>query len=431
MGKCINYNKNRDSKDQKQNNQMVTKSNNKETNFSLNNMMGADIGKKQNDNDNLFYNFKNSSLLFGGTSNYSQMGNNTTNVNNNNISIVSNVTNKNNTLNALEMSKIDRSDLSSATSNILEDSSLFNNSMTSISGSQIYNNIKVYDDNSTSMFGASIFLNKPLNINNQITTINSSMNQFFSVSEYFYKEEQNIKYRNTMEDYSKVIDKFMNDPNKGFFSLYDGHGGSDPVKYCKERMPELLTKAIIDNPKDIEKAITLTFQNIDYELTFTDSENIGTTASIVYIFKDEKGNKNLVCANVGDSRCIHLSKNNCKRLSYDHKCTDQGEADRIKSSGGIIFSNRVFGQLVLSRALGDHALKKYGVIATPHYTKIIVNEGDYVVLGSDGIWDVVTDDDALKYSKEYSSAEEFAKFLVKTALLQGSKDNISCLVIKI
>ena len=168
MGKCINYNKNRDSKDQKQNNQMVTKSNNKETNFSLNNMMGADIGKKQNDNDNLFYNFKNSSLLFGGTSNYSQMGNNTTNVNNNNISIVSNVTNKNNTLNALEMSKIDRSDLSSATSNILEDSSLFNNSMTSISGSQIYNNIKVYDDNSTSMFGASIFLNKPLNINNQI-----------------------------------------------------------------------------------------------------------------------------------------------------------------------------------------------------------------------------------------------------------------------
>ena len=395
-------------------------------------MMGADLGSKQTENDNLFFNFKNSSLLFGGTTNYSQIGSNTTNINDKNISIISNVNNKKNNLN-FDVSKIDRSDLSSATSNILEDSSLFNNSMTSISGSQIYNNIKIYEDTSTSMFGASIFLNnsnKP-NSNKEHPMNINQMNQFFSVSEYFYKEDQNAKYRNTMEDYSKIIDKFMNDSNKGFFSLYDGHGGSDPVKYCKERMPELLTKALIENPKDIEKAITTTFQNIDYELTFTDSENIGTTAVICYIYKDEKGNKILVCANVGDSRCILLSKNNYKRLSYDHKCTDVAEAERIKSTGGIIFSNRVFGQLVLSRALGDHALKKYGVIATPHITKTNVYDGDYVIMGSDGIWDVVNEEDTLKYSKDHSSAEELSKYLVKTAMLQGSKDNISCLVIKV
>jgi len=394
--------------------------------------MGADLGSKQTENDNLFFNFKNSSLLFGGTTNYSQIGSNTTNINDKNISIISNVNNKKNNLN-FDVSKIDRSDLSSATSNILEDSSLFNNSMTSISGSQIYNNIKIYEDTSTSMFGASIFLNnsnKP-NSNKEHPMNINQMNQFFSVSEYFYKEDQNAKYRNTMEDYSKIIDKFMNDSNKGFFSLYDGHGGSDPVKYCKERMPELLTKALIENPKDIEKAITTTFQNIDYELTFTDSENIGTTAVICYIYKDEKGNKILVCANVGDSRCILLSKNNYKRLSYDHKCTDVAEAERIKSTGGIIFSNRVFGQLVLSRALGDHALKKYGVIATPHITKTNVYDGDYVIMGSDGIWDVVNEEDTLKYSKDHSSAEELSKYLVKTAMLQGSKDNISCLVIKV
>ncbi len=394
--------------------------------------MGADLGSKQTENDNLFFNFKNSSLLFGGTTNYSQIGSNTTNINDKNISIISNVNNKKNNLN-FDVSKIDRSDLSSATSNILEDSSLFNNSMTSISGSQIYNNIKIYEDTSTSMFGASIFLNnsnKP-NSNKEHPMNINQMNQFFSVSEYFYKEDQNAKYRNTMEDYSKIIDKFMNDSNKGFFSLYDGHGGSDPVKYCKERMPELLTKALIENPKDIEKAITTTFQNIDYELTFTDSENIGTTAVICYIYKDEKGNKILVCANVGDSRCILLSKNNYKRLSYDHKCTDVAEAERIKSTGGIIFSNRVFGQLVLSRALGDHALKKYWVIATPHITKTNVYDGDYVIMGSDGIWDVVNEEDTLKYSKDHSSAEELSKYLVKTAMLQGSKDNISCLVIKV
>ena len=156
---------------------------------------------------------------------------------------------------------------------------MFNSSMSSVNGS-IYKDIKYYND-STSLFGGTIF--KPPQ--------NPPPHVFFSVGDYFYKEDQNIKYRNTMEDFPKIVDKFMNDNSKGLFCLFDGHGGSDPVKYCINRLHEILSKNISENPKDLEKAFNTTFQSLDYELTFTDSENIGTTACVVYIYKDEKGIK--------------------------------------------------------------------------------------------------------------------------------------------
>jgi len=99
--------------------------------------------------------------------------------------------------------------------------------------------------------------------------------------------------------------------------------------------------------------------------------------------------------------------------------------------GDMFFNNRVFGQLVLSRAFGDHALKKYGVISQPFTLKSTINDGDLIVMGSDGIWDVISNEDMTKFSKEYiNSAEEFAKFIIKTAINNGSKDNLSCIVIK-
>ena len=43
-----------------------------------------------------------------------------------------------------------------------------------------------------------------------------------SVSQYAYEENKNYKYRTTMEDFHKIVDRFNKDPNKGYFSLFDG-----------------------------------------------------------------------------------------------------------------------------------------------------------------------------------------------------------------
>ena len=54
--------------------------------------------------------------------------------------------------------------------------------------------------------------------------------------------------------------------------------------------------------------------------------------------------------------------------------------------------DRVGGSLAVSRAFGDHALKSAGVTAKPYINKHILRPFDkYLVIVSDGVWDVLTD----------------------------------------
>ena len=258
-----------------------------------------------------------------------------------------------------------------------------------------------------------------------------------SVKEYSYNEDQNDSFRENMEDYSKIIDKYMNDNNKGLFCLFDGHGGSDPVKYVCDRLPETFSKFLFDTKNNIEKSLINTFQKLDDEIKLLpDTENVGTTALIIYILKDtdltSNARKIIYCANVGDSRCILLNNTGFKRLSYDHKCTDESEAARIRKVGGIVFNGRVFGQLALSRALGDHAMKKYGVICLPNIVKHLISQKDrFIVLCSDGVWDVLSDEDVYNLSMKVKNSCELSTLIVNTAIDKGSRDNISCIVIRI
>lgn len=248
-----------------------------------------------------------------------------------------------------------------------------------------------------------------------------------SVKEYSFKEELNPKYKNNQEDYIKIIDNFTDNPKIGLFSLYDGHGGEDPVKYVKDRMPEILAKFLKNSNDTIDNCLISAFDKIDNELKFYDSENTGTTATVVVI-----SGKTLFLANVGDSRCILINNSETKILSYDHKCTDLKEVERIKNSGGMIFNNRVFGQLALTRALGDHAIKKYGVVSTPFINKIELKESDkYIIIASDGVWDVITEEYIKELALKFVNTEEICENVIQQSLVKGSKDNISCIVIKL
>lgn len=64
-----------------------------------------------------------------------------------------------------------------------------------------------------------------------------------------------------------------------------------------------------------------------------------------------------VQGNVGDSRAIAVVNGTTMALSMDHKPTDLEERRRITAAGGWIESNRVNGNLALSRAFGDFNFK--------------------------------------------------------------------------
>ena len=87
--------------------------------------------------------------------------------------------------------------------------------------------------------------------------------------------------------------------------------------------------------------------------------------------------------------------------------------------------------LAVSRAFGDHALRASGLSAVPYIQKYILRPFDkFLVIASDGVWDELTDQDAINYCKENCTAKEIAQAIVRTAIDKGSKDNTTAIVIR-
>ena len=276
--------------------------------------------------------------------------------------------------------------------------------------------------------GTSIFKSKPYlsldSINNKKSGTSSIQNQNTPFKSYSYYEDKNLKYRQSMEDIGILIPDLTNDYKVSLFGIFDGHGGTDVVKFVKSRLPQLI-KIYLNDLFPVEIAFKNAFKKVDEELKFFDSEYIGTTATLILI-KDNK----IYCANVGDSKAYIIYDKAYKQISNDHKCTNEDERKRINEIGGKIIKNRVMGQLILTRTLGDLYVKQFGVINTPDINVYDINETiNYVIIASDGVWDVVDLDTITNMGKAGKNVGEFCKDIVKLALNKGTKDNVSCIVI--
>jgi serine/threonine protein phosphatase PrpC len=96
--------------------------------------------------------------------------------------------------------------------------------------------------------------------------------------------------------------------------------------------------------------------------------------------------------------------------------------------------DRIFGRLNLSRGIGDSAYKnpldrsKYWVVSTPELKTAHLERGDQIVLASDGLWDVLSNEDVARLVKGLPAVEA-AKVLVEEAVRRESGDNITALVV--
>ena len=53
---------------------------------------------------------------------------------------------------------------------------------------------------------------------------------------------------------------------------------------------------------------------------------------------------------------------------------------------------RVAGGLAITRAIGDHAFKSFGVTGQPYVVRHVLRPFDkYLVIASDGVWDTISD----------------------------------------
>jgi serine/threonine protein phosphatase PrpC len=226
-------------------------------------------------------------------------------------------------------------------------------------------------------------------------------------------------------------------------------------------------------------------------------DSAGTTATVALVihgFDDEKTSKGdlgnhstnnnnnninsgdnpplLVVGNVGDSRAVLCCKGTTENwqgmtsgevpgepvpLSIDHTPALPDERARIESvTGGFVEHHgvlRVQGRLAVSRSIGDLPLKRYLSAEPDVVVRELTSEDIFVVLGSDGLWDVMSNEEAVQLVWEvmvahdkskceyhnhgdeedggYSIFQEAAMALTHEAFIRGSNDNIGVCVIDV
>ena len=228
-----------------------------------------------------------------------------------------------------------------------------------------------------------------------------------------------------MEDIILISQNFNGDKNQHLFCVFDGHCGDETAKLSSENFPKIFSELLKKNPNNIEKCLNESFIKLDEKTKKEEYDYIGNTATVVFIDKNI-----LYCANVGDSRCVLIGYDKPYRMSYDDKVSDEAEMKRILSVGGKIRKKRINGELAISRAIGDHEYKKFGLIAIPHINKKIIGYNEkFCIIASDGIWDSVCDETLYNISMNIDKGKDLCDKLVNVAVNIGSQDNISVIVL--
>jgi serine/threonine protein phosphatase PrpC len=242
-----------------------------------------------------------------------------------------------------------------------------------------------------------------------------------------------------------------------------GQGGELVAQFALHEVQRRLEKHA-DFTNNIEKAFKQTFLGVDaslHEEVLIEPLYAGTTACVALLREDK-----LVLANAGDSRAVlaRRTKNKGDGGGYDgwealDLTKDQNpdlpaEQARIENMGGYVspppepgLSARVWLDmdctqigLAMSRSIGDHAVKKIGVIAEPvvSYHDITADD-DFVIFATDGVWEFVTSEEAVRVVSENMNrgATRACQALIEAAAAKWHdeegdyRDDITALVVRL
>ncbi|PON31536.1 Protein phosphatase [Trema orientale] len=257
-----------------------------------------------------------------------------------------------------------------------------------------------------------------------ISFLNGSRSARFSYGFSSFKGK-----RASMEDFFETSISEVDGQMVAFFGVFDGHGGSRTAEYLKNN----LFKNLSSHPdfiKDTKTAIVEVFRKTDADYINEEKGQLkeaGSTASTALLLGDR-----LFVANVGDSRVVACRAGSAIPLSNDHKPDRSDERERIEQAGGFIIwagTWRVGGVLAVSRAFGDKFLKPF-VVAEPEIQEEEIEGVDFIIIASDGLWNVISNKDAVAIVQDITEAEEACRKLIREAYARGSSDNITCVVVR-
>mmetsp|Transcript_45408 Transcript_45408/g.114290 ORF Transcript_45408/g.114290 Transcript_45408/m.114290 type:complete len:709 (+) Transcript_45408:113-2239(+) len=229
-----------------------------------------------------------------------------------------------------------------------------------------------------------------------------------------------------------------------FAAVYDGHGGAKCAEFALEELSghlfcqeDFTPQGVLDGAM-VKKCMEASYLHVEEEwkkLARSGPLQDGTTAVTVALV-----NNQLVCGNVGDSRAVMSRSGEAVRLSVDHKPYLEEEKDRIHASGGTVYNwgrgvYRVDNNLAVSRSLGDIELKepKELVSAVPYvYQDSLTPDDQFLILASDGLWDVKSDQEAVKIVvKNEGCPHSASRVMVEKCARRVNADNTTVIVAKL
>jgi serine/threonine protein phosphatase PrpC len=211
-----------------------------------------------------------------------------------------------------------------------------------------------------------------------------------------------------------------------FAAVYDGHGGAVAADRAAAELHPLVFGWLEAglSPAD---ALGRAFEELARR---TSDLECGSTVAAILLTRSE-----ILTAHVGDSRVLRIGKTGAAALTRDHRIDADDERARVLQMGAEIHPPYVVRGdrgLMMTRSLGDRWFQPVGVIAEPEVGRHAVGADDVaLVLATDGVWDVLSHEQAARVVRWTAAAQAAADALIGAALAADTHDNVTAVVVRL
>ena len=225
--------------------------------------------------------------------------------------------------------------------------------------------------------------------------------------------------RKLNQDYVFTADRPVGKlPN--LYLVADGMGGHKAGGFASKYAVETIVEEVNSNREDnvfsvLHQAIIEANSRIRRKASEDDSmTGMGTTLVAATVISDV-----LYVANVGDSR-LYLINDEIKQITIDHSLVEE-----MVRMGGI---NREQARNhenknIITRAIGAQET------VNPDFFEVSLKKGDRIFMCTDGVSNMLTDEEIFEFLNENSSDEEKIEKIVAVANEHGGRDNMGIILV--
>lgn len=206
------------------------------------------------------------------------------------------------------------------------------------------------------------------------------------------------------------------------YGVFDGMGGHSKGEYASYVTADIARRHVENflgtnkNAGEILETICMEANETICEYAQSQNRIIGTTASMICIHEEI-----CWCCNIGDSPVLRIRDGELTELYEEH--TER------KFREMIFGKDKVKGKkFPLTQHIG---IPKEEMQIQPFQTKERIKQGDQYLLCSDGLTDMVPQDEILAVMTDGKNIEDTILLLEQKAMEYGGRDNISIICIEI